>query len=437
MKLKNIILTGIVSTATFYVHAQNQSVEGLKIGNKIPDFTFQNLQNTPQKTQKASDLYKRGLLIINFWATWCIPCVSELPFLDSMQLKNTSYYNMVCITDESKETLSTYLEKHRDLTHLKFLAGDKTLRQYFPHTIVPHNIWIDKNGTIKAITGDEEVNDINISAFLLGKANMLVKQEDLNFDWQKPLRVADTELLYRSVITPFKNIGNGGVLLPDSGVDRTRFLAWNRTKTDLIWAATMGEAMAKRDWSYVILNVKDSTGFTYPSYTNMKEWTRIYLPEFNKWSEKNQYCYEMMFSRKVGIDSFYSLMLHELSLYFNLRAEVKMQTTDCWVLKEIPGKLISLKDTSKTQKETLHLEGNVLIANNQSILEIARALNRLFQQNYPFVVGASIKTSINLNKDFKDLSTGLTIERLKNCLNEVGLDINLEKHPYPFLAIYQ
>ena len=39
------------------------------------------------KNQKDIDLvnYKGKLLILNFWATWCVPCREEMPSLDLLQ----------------------------------------------------------------------------------------------------------------------------------------------------------------------------------------------------------------------------------------------------------------------------------------------------------------------------------------------------------------
>jgi thiol-disulfide isomerase/thioredoxin len=42
------------------------------------------------KNQKDVDLanYKGKLIILNFWATWCLPCKEEMPSLDNLQKKH-------------------------------------------------------------------------------------------------------------------------------------------------------------------------------------------------------------------------------------------------------------------------------------------------------------------------------------------------------------
>lgn len=51
-----------------------------KVGAAVPDFVFQTLEG---KSVKLSDL-KSKVVVINFWATWCTPCVRELPSLQRL-----------------------------------------------------------------------------------------------------------------------------------------------------------------------------------------------------------------------------------------------------------------------------------------------------------------------------------------------------------------
>ena len=51
--------------------------DGLKIDSIVPDFSF---TATDGKTRKLSD-FKDRIVILNFWASWCAPCVVEFPAL--------------------------------------------------------------------------------------------------------------------------------------------------------------------------------------------------------------------------------------------------------------------------------------------------------------------------------------------------------------------
>lgn len=52
------------------------------LGKRRPDFE---LRDTAGKTVTADDFHGRPLLL-NFWATWCKPCVEEMPMLSELQL---------------------------------------------------------------------------------------------------------------------------------------------------------------------------------------------------------------------------------------------------------------------------------------------------------------------------------------------------------------
>jgi thiol-disulfide isomerase/thioredoxin len=66
--------------------------------------------------------YKGKVVLLNFWATWCVPCAGEMPLLGEMQ---TRYKDKVVIIAASiddpadKDKLQPFLEKHK--------AGNLTL----------------------------------------------------------------------------------------------------------------------------------------------------------------------------------------------------------------------------------------------------------------------------------------------------------------------
>lgn len=47
---------------------------------EVADFTFQDLQG---KTHRLAD-YRGKWVLVNFWATWCPPCLNEMPELNSL-----------------------------------------------------------------------------------------------------------------------------------------------------------------------------------------------------------------------------------------------------------------------------------------------------------------------------------------------------------------
>src|SRR5208337_4409864 len=78
------------------------------VGNTAPDFTVQDAD----RKVTLHDL--RGkVVVLNFWATWCPPCVEEMPSLEKLQsnLKDRVVVLAVSV-DEDERSYRTFLRKN-------------------------------------------------------------------------------------------------------------------------------------------------------------------------------------------------------------------------------------------------------------------------------------------------------------------------------------
>ncbi|MDX1992531.1 MAG: TlpA disulfide reductase family protein [bacterium] len=102
-----------------------------------PDFTLPSLDG---EAVTLSDLRGRWVLV-NFWATWCIPCVEEMPALQQLARNYTDTLRVLAINQrESRAEIETFLAQHQlDLTIL-INPDDATLGAYqvmgLPQTVL-------------------------------------------------------------------------------------------------------------------------------------------------------------------------------------------------------------------------------------------------------------------------------------------------------------
>jgi cytochrome c biogenesis protein CcmG, thiol:disulfide interchange protein DsbE len=74
-----IVVGAMAWGATHYLRKELFPVE---LGSKAPDFTAFTLDSVPRK--KSLDDYRGQVVMINVWATWCLPCRVEMPSIEAL-----------------------------------------------------------------------------------------------------------------------------------------------------------------------------------------------------------------------------------------------------------------------------------------------------------------------------------------------------------------
>ena len=79
----------------------------LKVGDTLPDLTTFKLEG------KLPDALKGKIVIVDFWASWCLPCAKSFPVLEELQKKYGDKLVIVAVNiDEKKSNMDKFLEKH-------------------------------------------------------------------------------------------------------------------------------------------------------------------------------------------------------------------------------------------------------------------------------------------------------------------------------------
>jgi len=121
-------------------------------GEAAPNFTLPNLQDGKSSISLAS--YKGTPVLVNFWATWCVPCKDEMPLLEAAHKKWGSKVQFIGIDRQDyKPDALAFAQKTR-VTYPLAADPDATLDGAYRLRGMPTSVFIDRNGRIvQRVTG--------------------------------------------------------------------------------------------------------------------------------------------------------------------------------------------------------------------------------------------------------------------------------------------
>lgn len=116
-------------------------------GTQAPEFS---LRDQHGKLVALSDLRGRKVLV-NFWATWCPPCVEEMPMLDELAKRHAQTLVVLGVAEDDAEAVKAFLQRHPVDYPILYSASDSVgLSAQFGNTraVLPYSVLIDEQGVV-------------------------------------------------------------------------------------------------------------------------------------------------------------------------------------------------------------------------------------------------------------------------------------------------
>ncbi|TYA52521.1 TlpA family protein disulfide reductase [Formosa maritima] len=89
---------------------------------------------------------KRKVVVINFWATWCPPCIAEMPSLDALYKSYKEDVVFLFVSNENLETISNFISKNSYSFHV--YRPKTAYPEPFDASAIPRTYILDKKGNI-------------------------------------------------------------------------------------------------------------------------------------------------------------------------------------------------------------------------------------------------------------------------------------------------
>ncbi len=144
-----ILFFALLSTTAFSQEKPDINFEAYditKVGDQVPDFAFKTIDG---KNYSISELKGKTVLLV-FFATWCAPCMKELPQVESKiwnQYKSDDFIVVALGREHSMEEIKAFNSKKGFTFKLGPDPERKIYSQFFKKYI-PRNVLINKEGKI-------------------------------------------------------------------------------------------------------------------------------------------------------------------------------------------------------------------------------------------------------------------------------------------------
>ncbi|HKD79121.1 MAG TPA: TlpA disulfide reductase family protein [Candidatus Angelobacter sp.] len=136
LSLRTVAITilGLVLTAAADDAAPNLELHDLKgISHRLQD-------------------YRGKPVVLNFWATWCVPCATEMPLLSEMQKRYAGKVVFIAASvdfDEQKPSVEAFITKHHGQALTVMMGAElDNLRDFGLAQVMPGTVFIDAEGKI-------------------------------------------------------------------------------------------------------------------------------------------------------------------------------------------------------------------------------------------------------------------------------------------------
>ena len=160
MKLISLLIVQFVFTYSFAQH-------GLKTGDITEDISFKTVLNSTVSATKLSDL-KGDITIIDFFGTWCIPCMKALPHLELLKSKYKEMH-IILVSNEEETKLRKFIGKRNDVTLPLVVDKGDLLTSLFQPPSYPYTVVLGRDNRIIITLQAAELSETQVDSWIISQ----------------------------------------------------------------------------------------------------------------------------------------------------------------------------------------------------------------------------------------------------------------------------
>ena len=141
-----------------------------KKGSPAPPLDSLTLLQAPSGAKAGWASLRGKVVVLEFWATWCSPCVASLPHLNHLVASlDPAKFQFISIDDEERKAVQNFAAKKKTAGWIGIDASSKVFTAY-GITSRPTTVIVDANGKIAAVTEIDSLTATDLEAVAAGKS---------------------------------------------------------------------------------------------------------------------------------------------------------------------------------------------------------------------------------------------------------------------------
>ncbi|HAF33052.1 MAG TPA: hypothetical protein DDY75_16055 [Sphingobacterium sp.] len=439
----SILIWGIVMFSMFSLSAQTprkdsgadglQLIKPLKIGDSIPQWLWNHpvgvANHATAKTTISLQEYRtKKLIILDFWATWCAPCIAMMDKTEPLQQANKEDIQIIPVTYEPLSKVNQFVDRRiqndKSKTKLFTVYNETTLQKAFPHKLLPHYVWISTSGIFLGASNGDQLTQANIDNAINGIVSFSQKK-DFRIPYQSKRSMLqanngleDDDLTSYSLFGTYKAGMPAGRAAGQLDDGRSRLTYINGTLSSLL-----GTAYSRPDRYFGRNRIKfitgDSTMYAIPKNEDtLKQWRKDHL-----------FCYESV--GRGSVNELRKTMQQDLKRQFPY-LDIDTQSVHhlCWVMK---GNSTNPKLRSKGGKRRNIVDRNGCSLRNASLFDLFFSMNFYLHQNskipFEYEIEGDEAVDLEFFTDMRDM------DAVNKKLKPYGISFVLERRPVEMVVV--
>lgn len=174
---------------SLFLYASGSAQTSYSLNDKVADFDLNKIINDPGGYSSFNSV-KGDIIILDFFGTWCVPCIKALPHLGALQEKYKPRLSILLVSNEQPSRLEKFVSSRQPFPFPVVVDDENRVTNLFAPPSYPFTVVMNKERKVIALTDAASITEKKIDEWLGGGM-----EKEMPVITDKPKTVANINLV--------------------------------------------------------------------------------------------------------------------------------------------------------------------------------------------------------------------------------------------------